>query len=397
VHLFGNSLGGAVSTRVAADRPTSSDADARVAGPAEPAADEGQRPALPLLLLPGLARLAERRLGRPHARAAARGVLELCYGDPSTIPPQRMAEAVQEMARRGAAPLPGRVHRLAARADPLLPRPRRPLAVGRGGRVQAPTLLVWGDRDRLVDVAIAPRRRAPTPTCRLLVLPGVGHVAQMERPETVAGPSSACSRSSAPGRARERPGAGGTERRELGAGSRDAGPGCRVGPHAALLSRAAEEQLHEQRQVSAVLGELRALLQDVDGRAATGVQVERVAAGLRELSARVEARLDAAQARADELAQEVRQATTAVGQVVQEVTSCSRAPSAGSPRTSTTPSWPWPRSCCGGVVRRPRRPSPTERDEAAPAGTASPESRCYLKTSLTFSPACLRLPVAWSL
>jgi pimeloyl-ACP methyl ester carboxylesterase len=52
--------------------------------------------------------------------------------------------------------------------------------------VQAPTLLVWGDRDRLVDVAIAPRAAATYPDARLLVLPGVGHVAQMERPETVA-------------------------------------------------------------------------------------------------------------------------------------------------------------------------------------------------------------------
>ena len=67
----------------------------------------------------------------------------------------------------------------------------------------------------------------------------------------------------------------------------------------ALLSRAAEEQLLEQRQVSAVLGELRALVEDVDERLATGEQVERVAAEVRALSARVEARLDAAQARSD--------------------------------------------------------------------------------------------------
>ena len=52
--------------------------------------------------------------------------------------------------------------------------------------MQAPTLLVWGDRDRLVDVAIAPRAARTYPDVRLLVLPGVGHVAQMERPETVA-------------------------------------------------------------------------------------------------------------------------------------------------------------------------------------------------------------------
>jgi pimeloyl-ACP methyl ester carboxylesterase len=52
--------------------------------------------------------------------------------------------------------------------------------------VQAPTLLIWGAQDRLVDVAVAPRAAQTYPDVRLLVLDGVGHVAQMERPELVA-------------------------------------------------------------------------------------------------------------------------------------------------------------------------------------------------------------------
>jgi pimeloyl-ACP methyl ester carboxylesterase len=52
--------------------------------------------------------------------------------------------------------------------------------------VQAETLIVWGTADRLVSVRVAPRALAAFPHSRLLVLPGVGHVAQMERPETVA-------------------------------------------------------------------------------------------------------------------------------------------------------------------------------------------------------------------
>jgi ElaB/YqjD/DUF883 family membrane-anchored ribosome-binding protein len=87
----------------------------------------------------------------------------------------------------------------------------------------------------------------------------------------------------------------------------------------ALLSRAAEEQLLEQRQVSAVLGDLRTLLEDVDERLATGEQVERVAAEVRALSARVEARLDAAEARSDELADRMAQATAMVGQAAQDL------------------------------------------------------------------------------
>jgi pimeloyl-ACP methyl ester carboxylesterase len=53
-------------------------------------------------------------------------------------------------------------------------------------RVQAPTLVVWGERDRLVAPRLAGRTAAALRRSRLLVLPGVGHVAQIEAPEKVA-------------------------------------------------------------------------------------------------------------------------------------------------------------------------------------------------------------------
>jgi pimeloyl-ACP methyl ester carboxylesterase len=53
-------------------------------------------------------------------------------------------------------------------------------------RVQAPTLVVWGGRDRLVAPRLARRTAAALRRSRLLVLPGVGHVAQIEAPQTVA-------------------------------------------------------------------------------------------------------------------------------------------------------------------------------------------------------------------
>lgn len=87
----------------------------------------------------------------------------------------------------------------------------------------------------------------------------------------------------------------------------------------ALLARAAEEQLVEQRQVSSVLGELRALVEDVDERLATGEQVERVAAEVRALSARVEGRLDAADARFAELAERISEATEMISRAAQDL------------------------------------------------------------------------------
>jgi pimeloyl-ACP methyl ester carboxylesterase len=54
------------------------------------------------------------------------------------------------------------------------------------GRIEAPTLLVYGLSDKLVDPRSAYRAQRTIPNSRLVVLPDTGHVAQMERPEVVA-------------------------------------------------------------------------------------------------------------------------------------------------------------------------------------------------------------------
>ena len=188
VHLFGNSLGGAVATRVAADRPDLV-RTLTLVSPALPnlRRTRGSDPRLPLLLLPGLSLLAARRLTAHSAEQRARAVIDLCFADPSALPPQRMAEAVAEVRRRNGlshaqdaftSSLRGLVGAHALRGERSL--------WSRASRVQAPTLLVWGDQDRLVDVSLAPRAARTYPDVRLLVLPGVGHVAQMECPEVVA-------------------------------------------------------------------------------------------------------------------------------------------------------------------------------------------------------------------
>jgi pimeloyl-ACP methyl ester carboxylesterase len=52
--------------------------------------------------------------------------------------------------------------------------------------VQAPTLLVYGLRDKLVDPKTSAKAARTFLHSQLLVLPGSGHVAQMEHPEVVA-------------------------------------------------------------------------------------------------------------------------------------------------------------------------------------------------------------------
>ena len=188
VHLFGNSLGGAVSARIAADRPDLV-RTLTLVSPALPnlRPQRGGDRRLPLLLIPGLSALASRRLAAVSPERRARAVLELCCADATAIPQQRIDEAVEEVRRRAT---------LAHGADSFTRSlrglvgsylVRGPQATwSRIATVQAPTLLVWGAQDRLVDVALAPRAAATFPDARLLVLPDVGHVAQMEQPEVVA-------------------------------------------------------------------------------------------------------------------------------------------------------------------------------------------------------------------
>lgn len=188
VHLFGNSLGGAVSTRVAARRPDLVKTLTLVS-PALPSlrVSRGADPRLALLAVPGLSQVVQRRMAATTAEQRVRATLELCYGDPREIVPERVAEAVEEFDRRRELPhsTDALTRSLKGLVATYLERGSRSLWQ-QARSVCAETLLVWGSADRLVSVRVAPRALAAFPQARLLVLPGVGHVAQMERPEVVA-------------------------------------------------------------------------------------------------------------------------------------------------------------------------------------------------------------------
>ncbi|MBA2555231.1 MAG: alpha/beta hydrolase [Geodermatophilaceae bacterium] len=188
VHLLGNSLGGLVSLLVAASRPDLV-RTLTLISPAMPAFRPPGRsdPMIPLLLLPGLSRLVERRLSRLSPEERARAVIDLCFADPSRIPQQRLAEAAAEVSRR--AELPWAMDAFTASLRGLVRTyfSRGPGSPWRMARlVQAPTLVIWGDKDRLVHVSTAPRTADAIPAARLLVLPNIGHTAQLEDPRSTA-------------------------------------------------------------------------------------------------------------------------------------------------------------------------------------------------------------------
>jgi pimeloyl-ACP methyl ester carboxylesterase len=188
VHLLGNSLGGLVSLVVAARRPDLV-ATLTLISPAMPVyrVPAAFSRALLLLLLPGTTTLAERQLAGVTPEQSVRSMIRMCFGDPARVPRERVEQAVEEMRARAEQPWANRA--LAGSMRGLI---SSYLRVGRANAwrlaasLQQPTLVVWGDRDRLVDPALAPRLAAAVPDARLRVLEGIGHVAMLEAPEVTA-------------------------------------------------------------------------------------------------------------------------------------------------------------------------------------------------------------------
>lgn len=189
VHLFGNSMGGAVALRVAATRPdlvrtltliSPALPDLRLRRP-------GTDTAMGLLLVPGISGLARRRMAAISPAGRVRGMIQVCFAQPQRVPQGRLDEAVEDMTRHQALPWSHEAFTRSLRGVALS-------YVSQGRRspwqllaqVQAPTLIVWGDQDRLVPAALAPRAARAVAQSRLLVLPGVGHCAQMEDPVATA-------------------------------------------------------------------------------------------------------------------------------------------------------------------------------------------------------------------
>ncbi|MFD6418279.1 alpha/beta fold hydrolase [Streptomyces sp. NPDC060194] len=186
VHLIGNSLGGAVSTRVAAVRPDL----VRTLTLVSPALPEWrvQRSAVPtgLIAIPGVARLFARLSRDWTAEQRTRGVTAVIYGDPNRVSEETLRHAVEEMERRLALPHFWEAMTRSARGvvDAYTLGGQHGLW-RQAERVLAPTLLVYGSRDRLVSYRMARRAAAAFRDARLLTLPDAGHVAMMEYPEAV--------------------------------------------------------------------------------------------------------------------------------------------------------------------------------------------------------------------
>src|SRR5690349_19256567 len=192
VHLIGNSLGGSIAVRVAGLRPDLV-RTLTLISPAMPFLDPrrtAQGPVLPLLALPRAERLFAWGMARMTVEEMAEQVLAACFGDTSKVLPQRRAEAIEEIKLRYTvehypkaylATLRGLVSSFVRAYLPGINSQWKIAA-----RIQAPTLVIGGLSDRLVDPRVPAQVAKVIPDSRLLILPGVGHVAQMEVPRVVA-------------------------------------------------------------------------------------------------------------------------------------------------------------------------------------------------------------------
>jgi pimeloyl-ACP methyl ester carboxylesterase len=118
----------------------------------------------------------------PEARVA--DVIASCFSDPALFPPARFAAEVTELARRdtldyATAALTGSIRALTAEAF-------RRTAWRDAARITAPTLVIYGGHDRIVDPRMAGRAAHAFGGARIVVLPRTGHVAHMEHPAQVA-------------------------------------------------------------------------------------------------------------------------------------------------------------------------------------------------------------------
>jgi pimeloyl-ACP methyl ester carboxylesterase len=187
VHLVGNSMGGAIATKIAARRPDL----VRTLTLISPALPDLRPRLLPMRLAlvstPGVGRFIMNKMQQlPADRRTDLTIMDL-YADPQLLRPERRAEAIAEVMRRDGLGYAGEALIESGRALVSEYMRRGPGSLWRDAAlVSAPTLVVHGSHDRLVNPETAARAARTFRNCRAVVLPRIGHVAMMERPDLVA-------------------------------------------------------------------------------------------------------------------------------------------------------------------------------------------------------------------
>ncbi|MEC4019577.1 alpha/beta fold hydrolase [Streptomyces sp. H27-D2] len=187
--LVGNSMGGMISILQASAHPDTATGLVLV------------DPALPLVLgvpdplvassfflygLPGLGELflSRMRVGSTPRQQVDR-LLALVCADPSVVPEELILASMSLLEQRAEIPGLDTAFLTAARSLVLVNARRTAYRTMMSG-LRIPVFLMSGEQDRLVPVRSAREAAARNPGWRFETFPGVGHVPQLEIPDTVA-------------------------------------------------------------------------------------------------------------------------------------------------------------------------------------------------------------------
>ena len=186
VILMGNSMGGMISLIEAGTSPGAVSALVLV-DPALPFVPVRPDPLVTALFAlqatPGIGQALAAGRRRQSPEAAVASVLNLCCADPSAVAPEVVARHVEMARQRAAFSEVGRDFAVAMRSVIATAGYLHGQAYRRRIRsVTCPVLLVHGSADRLVPVAAARAAARAHPSWSVVILPGLGHVPQLEAP-----------------------------------------------------------------------------------------------------------------------------------------------------------------------------------------------------------------------
>jgi pimeloyl-ACP methyl ester carboxylesterase len=174
VHLMGNSLGGAVSMRMLVDDP----GRVRTLTLANSAGfGKEVTIALRMLAVPGLGRQLLHRIDKISAPRLERSV----FADRAMVTPERVAMAIKLSRQPDFAAVYLEVARALGGFRGIAAQWRSEL-LPRVARHAKPTLLLWGDRDRILPAAHLAAARAAFPHAQWHLFERTGHMPQIERP-----------------------------------------------------------------------------------------------------------------------------------------------------------------------------------------------------------------------
>ena len=172
--LVGNSMGGATVGAVAADHPSRTTALVLIDAAGFDLAPSAR---------PAMVRFATSPFGGllavlPGKRLVVEASLRQVFHDGARVTPERVSEYLAVALRPGTLPAIRSLAASRGQEAALVDRALR--------RVQAPTLVLWGDDDRWIPLAHADRFVAAIAGARKAVIPACGHVPQEEKPQEVA-------------------------------------------------------------------------------------------------------------------------------------------------------------------------------------------------------------------